>query len=277
MKRLSILLQNDASVTAPEQNLNEIYLVVLSSSVGDGYSESEKAEVCETLRLILGTISILFSSLSATSLARLLHIAQEDVNQTLVDLYSILNIPEKRTNPIHLHHPSFRDFLLDRRRCHNPDFWVNEIEAHRALAKNCLRLMSSSFKTDICSLRAPGTLVSEVDGSRVEQYLPAELQYASQYWIQHFHQSKIFFHHNSRAHRFLQKHLLHWFEVLSLIGSVSDGILGLEMLQSIARVSHQKVTVQKYTTKMVEFSSLTEICMRCFTMRNDSFSIADQS
>jgi len=275
-KRLSILLQGDTSVTAPEQNLNEIYLAVLRSSIGDGCSKSEKPEQCQILRRILGTITIMFSSLSATSLAKMLHIPQEDVDQKLADLYSILNIPAERTNPIHLHHPSFRDFLLDRQRCCDQDFWVDETEAHRVLAEKCLQLMSDNLKTDMCSLRLPGSFISKVDSSRVEQYLPVELQYASRHWIQHLHRSNPSPQDIDRVHQFLQKHLLHWFEILSLIGSISEGILGLTLLQSIVKVSHQKSMVQKYTTNKLEFLSLTKICTRCFTMRNDSFSTADQ-
>jgi hypothetical protein len=47
---------------------------------------------------------------------------KEDVDQTLEDLYAILDIPEDRTRPIRLHHPSFRDFLLDKTRCGDPKF-----------------------------------------------------------------------------------------------------------------------------------------------------------
>jgi hypothetical protein len=247
VNRLSILLEDATFVTAPEQNLNGIYLKVLRSSVGDGYTESEKAEHYETLQVILGTITILFSSLSATSLAKLLHMDQEQLDQKLADLHSILNIPDEQNIPIHLHHPSFRDFVLDKQRCHDLEFRVNEAETHQALAEKCLQLMSDNLKTDICDLRAPGTFLSEVDSSRVEQHLPAELQYASRYWIQHLQRSKASLPDNDSVHQFLRKHLLHWFEVLSLIGSISDGILGLSMLQSMVKVSHQRAVVYKYT------------------------------
>ena len=243
MKRLSTILQNSTSVISPEQNLNDIYLAVLQNSI-DGYSESEKQELYETLRLILGTLVILFSSLSATSLPKLLYIDQGNLDQTLADLHSILNIPDERTDPIHLHHPTFRDFFLDKQRCDDP-FWVNETEAHRVLAENCVRLMSDNLKTDICDVRAPGIHLSEVDSSRIEHHLPAELRYASRYWTQHLQQSKASIQDNDGIYQFLQKHLLHWVEALSLIGCISDGILGLSILLSIVKVSYPRAVVYK--------------------------------
>jgi hypothetical protein len=122
-------------------------------------------------------------------LAGLLHIPKEDVDQTLEDLHAILDIPKEQGHSIRLHHPLFRDFLLDKQRCNDEHFWVDETKAHEALANGCMRLMSDKLKRDICGLHAPGTLAGEVKHDRIEQCLPAELQYACQYWVQHLQKS----------------------------------------------------------------------------------------
>src|SRR2546427_226458 len=72
----------------------------------------------------------------AVSLANLLHVRGEDIIQTLDDLRSILG--EDRARPIHLHHPSFRDFLLNKDRCGDSKFWIDETQAHRMLATSCI-------------------------------------------------------------------------------------------------------------------------------------------
>lgn len=64
------------------------------------------------LRQILRSIVILFSPLSADSLCRLLHVTKEDVDQTLEDLHSILDIPD--TIPFSIIH-RFATFLLIKR------------------------------------------------------------------------------------------------------------------------------------------------------------------
>src|SRR5205823_1213747 len=154
---------------------------------------------------------ILFSSLSISSLARLLGIRKEEVDHTLVDLHSILDIPKKPSCPIRLHHPSFRDFLLDEKRCGDTHFLVDEKKAHGALADCCIRLMTDSkngLRRDICGLRAHGALASEVHGDLITQCLPSELQYACQYWVQHVERSESQLCDEGPVHLFLKQHLL---------------------------------------------------------------------
>jgi hypothetical protein len=80
------------------------------------------------LEYILGSVVVLLSPLSASSLSKLLHFPKEDINQTFEDLYAILDIPKDPTRPLRLHHPLFRDFLLNKDRCR--EFWVNKKEVH---------------------------------------------------------------------------------------------------------------------------------------------------
>jgi hypothetical protein len=105
---------------------------------------------------------ILLSPLSAYSLSRLLDVTKQDVDQTLNDLHTILDIPEDHTRPLNLHHPSFRDFLLDKDRCTDSQFWVDEKKTNETLANSCLKLISKKLESDIYSLRSPGTLTTEV-------------------------------------------------------------------------------------------------------------------
>jgi hypothetical protein len=172
---------------------------------------------------------ILFSPLSASSISRLLHVTKQRVNQTLNNLHAILDIPEDQTFPLRLHHPSFRDFLLDKKRCGDSDFQVDEKQAHRTLADNCIRLMSNSLKQDICGQDAPGTLVTNVESSRIEQCLPPEVKYACLYWTQ---KSSAQLHDNDQVHQFLQVHLLHWLEALGWMGKTSEGILAIFSLEA---------------------------------------------
>jgi NACHT domain len=236
-KRLSLILQGDSSITAPEKQLNEIYVTVLKNSVRHNYDEQETEDLCTMLRTILGSIVVLFSPLSANSLTNLLHLPKEDVDQSLEDLHSILEIPDEQARPIRLHHPSFRDFLLDKDRCGDPRFGVNENQAHRTLADACMRLMSTTLKRDICGLNRPGALTSDVEGSRVEQFIPLGVQYACIYWVQHLEQSGAQLYDDDQVHRFLRKHLLHWLEALSLIGKMSEGVLAIISLESYIPVS----------------------------------------
>ena len=231
--RLSIILHGNTSVATPEEKLNEIYTAILTNSVSDKYDDYETEKLYKTLRGTLGSIVILFSSLSTISLARLLHISKIDIGHTLDNLHSILDVPKDPDCYIRLHHPSFRDFLLNKHRCRNESFWVDEKKAHEALAERCLWLMSENLKRDICGLCAPGRLASSIDSSLVKQCIPAELQYACRYWVQHLQMSKADLRDNSQVHIFLQKHLLHWLEALSLMGITSESVHMVTDLESM--------------------------------------------
>ena len=231
-RRLDMILKGDKSVAMPENHLSEIYLTVLKNSIYQHYTEQEKEDLYNTLREILGSIITLSSPLSVHALTRLLYIPNQDIDPILEDLYAILDIPEDRTLPLRLHHPSFRDFLLNKERCSDLNFWVDERHAHQTLANNCIRLMSSCLQQNICRQEVPGTLVADVEGSQIEQCLPLEVRYACLYWIQHLYKSGAELFDNGQIHQFLQVYLLYWLEALGWIGKTSEGIRALLFLET---------------------------------------------
>ena len=264
VKRLGTILEGSSSaVTAPEKHLNEIYITILTHSISLDYTDEEKEELYGILRHMLGSLVVLLSPLSIYSFSRLLHVRKEDVDQTLADLHAILDIPENRTRPLRLHHPSFRDFLLNEKRYGDSDFWVDEKQAHRTLAENCIRLMSNSLKQDVCGLETPGMLIAEVESGRVGQCLPPEVQYACLYWIPHLQKSGAQLYDNGEVHYFLQEHFLHWLEALSWMRKASEGIHTIASLESTARVS-QLSAQHKYLAHLLFRLTTVPTCTRLF-------------
>ncbi|SLM39563.1 WD40/YVTN repeat-like-containing domain, partial [Lasallia pustulata] len=237
-KRLAAILQIGSSIVGeqPEKYLNEIYTTVLRHSIPAKCSEKEKEEFLSMLRHILGSIVTLLSPLSIHSLSGLLNCQSEEVDDCLEDLHAILDISRDHTRLLRLHHPSFRDFLLKKDRCNNSNFWVDEKPANETLAARCIQLMSASLKEDICGVIIPGTLVADIQRSRVEQCLPLEVQYACLHWVKHLRRSDAQLRDNDYVHQFLQKHLLHWLEALGWMQKISEGILEIISLESIASV-----------------------------------------
>ncbi|KAF5852326.1 hypothetical protein GGP41_007754 [Bipolaris sorokiniana] len=238
-KRLETILCNrDATSIAPERHLNEIYTTVLKNSIQD-YADEEKEEQCRALRYIVGSIAVLFSPLSAQSLDQLLDVV-EGVRLTLEDLHAILDIPNNRNRPVQLHHPSFRDFLLDSKRCGDDRFYVDEKSTHKKLAHCCLKLMStpSGLRQDMCNLSDPRVLRREIDEETIHRNLPPELQYACRYWVDHLERSGRSIKDGDTTHCFLKKHLLHWLEAMSLLHETSLCVRLLARLQALATVEH---------------------------------------
>jgi len=237
-QRLSLILEDGKSGRNPEKELDQVYAKILFDSIRADYDEDEMKEVFELFREVIGAIVILFNPLSAAALSELLNKPRLDVSQILSDFHSVLEVPENNVYPIRLLHPSFRDFLLTKERCQYPQFWVDEKQMHLDLAKNCLLLISNGLKRDICDLHNPSTFITDVGSDRVEQFLPPEFQYACIYWVQHLQKSRAQLRDDDQVHQFLQKHLLHWLEALSLTGKTSEGVLAIISLESVIPVSH---------------------------------------
>jgi hypothetical protein len=234
-RRLALILQSGASATAPERHLNEIYTKVLRNSIGHSYDDFEREDILARLRKVLGSVAVLSSPLSARSISKLLHVTKPWVDQTLNHLHAILDIPEDYTRPLRLHHPSFRDFLLNKERCGDSNFQVHEKQAHQTLAGCCIQLMATSLKQDICCVDAPGVRVTDIESSQVKKCLPPEVQYACLYWVQHLQRSsstQLF----DQVYQFLQDSLLHWLEALGWIGRTSEGILAILSLEALISV-----------------------------------------
>ena len=141
------------------------------------------------------------------------------------------------------------------------------------LANNCIQLMSEKLRRDICGLPSPGALATEVQQERVKQCLPAELQYACLYWVQHIQKSEIRLQDDGEVHVFLQKHLLHWLEALSLLRKISDGILALISLDSINAVSwYNRIRIVTNKVRIIEDLDCKHLSM----MQNDLRYITDQ-
>lgn len=151
-KRLYHILESDGSITKPEDELNKICITVLQNAIDPAYNEEEKEAVYGMLRKILGSIVILFSLLSADFLATLISLPIEELRQMLENLHSILDIPAEQARPVRLHHPLFRDFFVDIKRCTDWQLQVDESRMHWVLTESCIRIMSSKLKNDICKL-----------------------------------------------------------------------------------------------------------------------------
>jgi hypothetical protein len=133
------------------------------------------------LRRLLRSIVTLFSLLSTQSLNRLLSTLHDKVDQTVDDLYTILNIPKDPNQPLCIYHSSFCDFILNSNRYSDPNLWVDKKQVYQTLADNCIQLMSVFLKQDICGLDVSDMLVTNIERSQKEQHLSLELQYVCLY------------------------------------------------------------------------------------------------
>jgi len=261
-KRLDLVLVDSTENGSPTEKLDSIYTTILRSTVGD------REDSLRRFRQVVEPIVILFDSLTVGALAELLGAEQWEVEETLESLSSVVDYSQE----IRLIHPSFRDFLLDNQRCTDPKFRIIGNDAHRELAVSCLKLLSNSLKTNMCSLKLPGILASGVDSYVLRRCLSREAQYACRYWVDHLQRSNTKLRGDNRrhgrvhtflqehfgygiddrrsivrclssdeqmhnqVHAFLKEHLLHWLEALGLMANISEGVICLRNFEAMLTV-----------------------------------------
>ncbi|KAJ5614576.1 hypothetical protein N7528_008230 [Penicillium herquei] len=182
-------------------------------------------ETIESFKLITGTIITLVEPLSSKALAGLLDLRLEKVTVRLRNLPSVLDVPENINSPVRLLHQSFREYLI----AEEIDFGIDEKLAHQTIATKCFDAMTA-LKENTCSLRYPGTCRSEIDRENIEKCIPSELQYACLHWVHHQINSKHGAREDQKITKFLQDHLLHWIEVLALMGQSGNILTNLKPL-----------------------------------------------
>ncbi|KAJ9132530.1 HET-domain-containing protein [Pleurostoma richardsiae] len=157
--------------------LDTTYLPILEQLIV-GLAGSEKQDVTDIFRKIVGSIVLLAEPLSTLSLANLISVSRAVVDDMMDLLHSVLSVPSKSTSPVRLFHLSFRDFLVDPGKRDTNPFWVDETATHSSIAASCLDLLSSSghLKKDICNLQVPGITRANVDLARVESCLPTHVR-----------------------------------------------------------------------------------------------------
>jgi hypothetical protein len=236
--RLSLLLHEASGAVEPARELWEIYTTVLTNSVRGGYDEIETLQFRELFRQIVGSIIVSPEPLSVAILVGMLGKNVEDINRTLSNLHSVLHVPEAESGTVRLLHPSFRDFLLDQKKCSNLQFYIDEKLVHREMYLNCLRVMSEHLRRDICNLQHLGIDISELSQSEVNKSIQPHVQYACRFWVFHYIRSGVDIDSYDNVEKFLRKHFLHWLEVLALLGRASNAVDMVHKLGSGFLVRH---------------------------------------
>ncbi|KAI0653827.1 hypothetical protein C8Q70DRAFT_1142852, partial [Cubamyces menziesii] len=187
------------------------------------------------LKLVIGTIVLAEQPLSPATLNALLGLPTGTVRRVLPVFGAILTIPDREDNttPIGIIHLSFPNFLVDPTRCTDQGFLVRPRIQHSHITFRCLSIMNLALKYNILGVASEHDCIlnSEISdlSARLSQRIPAPLEYACRYWTTHLCKAEIGEDLLTALEEFCTSHLLHWLEVLSLLGCI-DGVV--EALQS---------------------------------------------
>ncbi|KAJ4137189.1 hypothetical protein NW768_002770 [Fusarium equiseti] len=133
-------------------------------------------------------------------------------------------------------HQSAKDFLLNSAREKIMPSGI--AKQHQNMVERFLKTLDTTLKRDICGLNNPGSLA---DMPRLENSPLDPIGYACTYWVDHLKHADLGNRQtqqtldtwDARVNSFLRTHLLHWFEVLSLLRSISKAGPALEKLAAL--------------------------------------------
>lgn len=142
---------------------------------------------------------------------------------------------------IYFIHQSARDFLRQEQdwfTISHPYYFCDggfntRQDIHTRLVKESLKAMSSKLRRDIYKLGVPGASIGH--DKRPSPNPLVAIQYSCVYWVDHLEKAveepTYLSQYIQPAIEFLEHHLLHWLEALSLIGDVSAGVAALAKLE----------------------------------------------
>src|SRR5258705_1512640 len=223
-----------STATSPNLHLDDLYLTVLRSAFPE-VSEDQRTR----LRVVLGTIVLLFDRLDPDSLEALLCLEEGTVWSTLEHLHSIAIVPEAGGGSVRLIHPSFHDFLIDMTRFNDTNFFVDPVPQHGSDAKRCLRVLNT-LSRDTCKIGDPSIRNHEVTDLplRIATHIPSYMQYAGRYWASHLTSGNIDTTTFNLLLGFCSNQLLNWLEVMSLLGELDSAVAALKLVHGIVKVSN---------------------------------------
>jgi len=206
-KRMDIVLKGDATSGA-EYALDVLYRTALESA-GDWDDKDFVAD----FTAIMGLVLVAQHPLSSTAIDLLLCAGRPCI-YTISHLGCVL----RHTPTVRPLHPSFADFLTTRSRCGRDIWFFDRTPCKLNLAILCLRRLDRVLRRNICNMTLSVDLTDET--------LAEDVKYACVFWIEHVCaiKEKVLSVVMDHLEAFLEHHLLHWIEAMSILGKSRDTI-----------------------------------------------------
>ncbi|GLB36785.1 hypothetical protein LshimejAT787_0310720 [Lyophyllum shimeji] len=152
--------------------IDSLYREILEYAIGE-FPDQATVDHC---RSIIGTIILLQDPLSSYDLSQLLQLPPKHIQGILLDLQSVLSVPDDVHGAIRTLHASFPDFISARARC-LPAMYVEPSPQHRMIVMRLLEIMREGLKRNMAYF-----IRFKLNK---EKHFPGSLRYACRYWADH--------------------------------------------------------------------------------------------
>lgn len=218
-----------ATVKEFPPGLNPLYMRMME------YIHDLEGNDSDRCKKILATASLVYRPVDLEEL-RVLDKSVEDLSDN--DLEEIIALCGSfltlRQGVIYFVHQSAKDFLL--KNASEQILPSGTAHQHHAIFSRSLEALSKTLRRDIYSVSAPGFHIDQISPPDPDPL--ASVRYPCVYWVDHLNDSGSKAKMSDSAlqdggvvHDFIKKKYLHWLESLSLLRSMSEGVLAVQKLE----------------------------------------------
>ncbi|KIL62287.1 hypothetical protein M378DRAFT_51075, partial [Amanita muscaria Koide BX008] len=241
------LLRAFAQDRTPFKDLDHFYAIILRNVVPENCDDDE---IVNRYQSVVGAIIAVQRPLPVSSLTHLVDIDVDDIHAVLDHLQSVILLDGGDVPRVY--HKSFPDYLTDQARCKDPLLRIDPMICHTQIATRCFEIMDKHLKYNILELGDWARFMSNEDGlkedgitdEQLEEKIPHQLHYSCVYWANHLEVANVEDADLMNGlEKFVDEHMLHWLEALSLIGKLDSAHrairVGLTLLKSTFSDLHQ--------------------------------------
>ncbi|KIL56976.1 hypothetical protein M378DRAFT_423632, partial [Amanita muscaria Koide BX008] len=215
----------------PFKDLDQFYTVILRNVVPENCDNDDTVSRYQS---VVGAIVFVQRPLPIFTLAQLINIDMVEIREVLDNLQSVISLGSDDVPRIY--HKSFPDYLTDQARCKDRRLRIDAKICHIQIATRCFEIMDKRLKRNILGLGDLARFISNEDGIKedgitdeeIQEKIPPHLHYACVYCGNHLGVANIEDEVLMNGlEKFVDEHMLYWFEVLSLIGKLDSAHLTL--------------------------------------------------
>ncbi|KAJ8063403.1 hypothetical protein OCU04_008623 [Sclerotinia nivalis] len=185
----------------------------------------EDIEAAQLCLQILAIVVIAYRPVTLDELMSLMEMNNEIPLEEIIQLCGSFLV--LRNKSVFFVHQSAKDFLS--KKATRRIFPDGISKVHNKAFLNSMTIMSNTLKRDIYDLHYPGFSIDKVKQPDPDPL--AYIQYSCIYWVDHLKDGDPK-QDNNKIHKFLKNHLLHWLEIMSLMGKISESINTISFLES---------------------------------------------
>ncbi|KAM3066213.1 hypothetical protein ACMFMG_012117 [Clarireedia jacksonii] len=213
----------------------------------DQIMDSEDAELCKS---ILAVVSTVYRPVTLDELVALVDMPDEvagdyeALSEIICLCGSFLTLRERTISFVH---QSAKDFLIKKA---SKDIFRPTMEnVYSSIFSRSLQAMSRILRRDVYNLRTPGISINQIKPPIPDPL--ATVQYSCLYWVDHLLEcdARGIIHNELKdsgsVHKFLYQSFLYWFEALSLMRSLPNGIVMIRKLEDCRFALYSRSVIEQ--------------------------------